>query len=485
MVTLRKILFYFFVALYLVLCPLIILYALGYIFTPKVEEGFAKTGLMHFETLPSGASVSIANRQYAERTPTTVRNLLAGTYDVKISRPGYRSWTQTIGIAPGKAVAFDKILLMPDELKVKTLIPQSFEDLLPVPATRFLLLFQTKKAGDLVVFDWKDEIARPLLAGDTPFRDALIVRSFVTRKSPFVLLLVKMKWQTRFLWCQLDKERPEVKDISDLFAGDDPSDIQWESENPENLFALYGGRLDRMDLKKRQLHTGFLENIQGFDPFRGKIYALRASALLQTNSSGEEGREAVAERGAFLEDLFRNTGTFRVDFISGRTLCFFGAKGEFFTNDLPYRFVSEGLRGYQPDSGGRKIALWKKDRLGVLDFTKEMRRKELFERGPEIDWIFEKGMDITQAYFVYGTSHVLFRDKEGVFLAPVGGSGVPAEKMVTVREGSSVFYSDKTGRLYYLEPGRGHLLSVDILPEWAGFSGMFTELEGQGQEPAK
>ena len=90
MVTLRKILFYLFVAFYLVLCPLIILYALGYIFTPQVEEGFAKTGLMHFETLPTGASISIANKPYDEKTPATIRNLLAGVYYVKISRTGYR-----------------------------------------------------------------------------------------------------------------------------------------------------------------------------------------------------------------------------------------------------------------------------------------------------------------------------------------------------------------------------------------------------------
>ena len=93
---LRKILFYLFIAIYLILCPLIIFYALGYIFTPKVEEGFAKTGLIHLETLPTDASVSIANRRYAEKTPVTIRNLLAGRYDVKIFLKGYRPWVRKV-----------------------------------------------------------------------------------------------------------------------------------------------------------------------------------------------------------------------------------------------------------------------------------------------------------------------------------------------------------------------------------------------------
>ena len=485
MVTLRKILFYFFVTLYLVVCPLIILYALGYIFTPKVEEGFAKTGLMHFETLPAGASISIAKKGYAEKTPATVRNLLAGVYDVNISRTGYRSWTRRIRITPGKAVAFDKILLMPHEVKVKTLIPQTFEDLLSVPETHFLLLFKTKKAGDLSVFDWKDEISRPLLTEGTPFQEALVIRSFVIRKSSFVLLLVKMGEQMRFLGCHLDKEKPEVKDLSDLFVRGEPSDVRWESDNPENLFVLYGEELDRLDLKKMQVHTGLLKSIQGFDLFKGKVFALRNFTLVQMDCNGEKGEEVLVEKGIFLENLFRNTGVFKMDFISGRTLCFLGANGEFFANELPYRFVGEGLKGYQPDPGGRKIVLWQKERLGVLDFTKVTRRKELFERGPEIDWIFEKGEDLLQAYFVYGTSHVLFRNKNEVFLAPVGESGALMEKLVKVHVGSSVFYSEKTGRLYYLDPAQGHLLAADILPEWPGLSGMFTEFEGQSQEVVK
>jgi len=485
MITLRKILFYLFVALYLVLCPLIILYALGYIFTPKAEEGFAKTGLMHFETLPTGASISISNKRYVEKTPSTVRNLLAGVYDVKLSRTGYRSWNQKIKITPGKAVAFEKILLMPQELKVKTLIPRSFQDLLPIPATHFLLLFATRKIGDLCVFDWKDETSRPLLSPNSPFSEALIVRSFVINKSPFVLFLVKFREQTRALWCQLDKERPEVKDISELFVRGEPVDVRWESENPEDLFALYGGDLDRLDLSKTQVHSGILKNIQGFDVFKGKIFALRACTLVQMNAKGAKGEEVLIEKGIFLENLFHNTGTFKINFISSRTLCFLGMNGEFFSNELPYRFVSEGLKGYQPDVDGRRVVLWRKERLGVLDFTRATRRKELFERGPEIDWIFEKGQDIAQAYFVYEASHVLFRDQDEVFLLPVGEGSSPLEKLLKVRTGSSVFYSDKTGRLYYLEPIRGHFLAADILPEWSGLSGMFTEFEVSGQEGAR
>ena len=100
---LRKVLFYFFFALYLILCPVIIFYAFGYILTPKFEEGFVKTGLIHIESLPDNAFLSISNRRYIEKTPATIRNLMAGAYDVKLTLDGYRPWARRTYVEPGKA----------------------------------------------------------------------------------------------------------------------------------------------------------------------------------------------------------------------------------------------------------------------------------------------------------------------------------------------------------------------------------------------
>jgi hypothetical protein len=144
--------------------------------------------------------------------------------------------------------------------------------------------------------------------------------------------------------------------------------------------------------------------------------------------------------------------------------------------------VDAGARGYETDRDGRKVALWQEERVGVLDFEKPERKKEFFERGPEIEWIFEKGRSIRQAYFVYDAGYVLFCDDATIGLARIGEKDIPPEKLVQIRGQSGFFYAEKTGKLYYLEPSRGQLVAADILPEGITFSGVINELEKETQE---
>jgi hypothetical protein len=485
MIIFRKVLFYLFFAIYLVLCPIIILYAFGYIFTPKVEEGFAKTGLIHIETLPSNASISIANRRYTEKTPASIRNLLPGPYDVKISLRGFRPWVRKVEVEPGNAVNFEKVLLVPQDLKTKTLISRSFQDLWAVPGTRYLLLKSSGRAGDLLVFDWKDEVSRPVLPGGSPFAAAELVRVFSVHESPFVILQVKMSGGMRFLGCQLDKEKSEAKDLSSLFTKGDPDEISWEGGHPEFVFALQGQDLLRMDLERMVVLPDFLSTIRGFGLFKNKVYALRGSSIVRLGFNAKKGEEALVEKGVFLENLFGGDEKYTIDFISNNAICFQGARGEFFSNVLPYRFVEQGVRGYQTDADGRKVALWQEGRVGVLDFEKPERKKEFFERGPEIEWVFEKGKDIRQAYFVYDAAYVLFCDDDKIFLAEIGERDLPLEKLAGVRKGSGFFYAEKTGKLYYLESSRGEFVAVDILPEGISLSSVMSELEKETQGAMK
>ncbi|MFA5168717.1 MAG: PEGA domain-containing protein [Candidatus Omnitrophota bacterium] len=482
---LRKIFFCFFLVLYLVLCPLIILYAFGYIFTPKVEEGFAKTGLIHIETLPGNASISIANKHYTEKTSATIRNLLPGQYDVKISLAGYRQWARKVKVEPGKAINLEKILLVPKKLKIRTLIAQFFEDLWPLPGTRYLLLKGSGRAGDLKVFDWKNETVRSVLPAESSFAAAKLVKVFRTKGSPFVVLQVETSGGMKFLGCQLDKEKSEVKDLSVLFTEGEPHEILWEGSHPDYLFALYGQNLSRLNLEEMTVLPDFLANIRGFGLFKNKVYALRGFSIVRLGFNSKRGDETLVEKGIFLKNLFGGEEKYKIDFISNDTICFRGEHGELFSNALPYRFVDEGVRGYQPDTGDQKIVLWQGERVGVLDFEKPEHKKEFFERGPEIKWIFEKGKNVRQAYFVYDAAYVLFCDDDQIFLARVGERDSPPEKLVAVLARSGFFYAGKTGKLYYLGSSRGELVSADILPEGITFSGVINELEKETQGAIK
>ncbi len=478
----RRICFYIFFSAYLVLCPLIVFYAFGYIFTPKVEEGFVKTGLIHIESLPEEASLSIANRRYAEKTPATIRNLLAGQYAVKLSLRGYRPWTREVTVAPGKAVNFEKVLLLPEKIKPRVLLPGPFEKIQVVPDTHFLILQSGADVRSLKVFDWRSQNARAILPESAIPAQAELVRIFTAKGSSFVVLQIQSPEGMRFLGCSIDRENPDIKDLTSLLSGAKPSELFWEGSRPDYVFALSGDGLSRLDLGKMVASTGMMDRVRGVALFRGRVYSLRETSIVKMGFSAKPGERTLVERGVFLQNLFGGEEPFRMDFISPDAICFLGSEGQLFANILPYRFVDKGVKGYQSDIAGKKIVLWQEERLGVLDLEKPERKNAFFERGPEIAWIHDRGDDLRQAYFVLDDAYVLFLDKDQVFLVRLGDDPARPEKIVSVRKDGGIFYASRSGKLYYLEPAGGGLAVVDILPEGLTFSGVIGELERGPEE---
>ncbi len=113
---LRKIIFYLFCAIYLIVCPLLVLRMLGYVISPSTHR-LVKTGLVYISTNPPGANVFVNGRPAHEKTPTAIRDLVPGQHFLRIEKDGYLDWAQNTTITPNKATVIENILLTPRPLK--------------------------------------------------------------------------------------------------------------------------------------------------------------------------------------------------------------------------------------------------------------------------------------------------------------------------------------------------------------------------------
>ena len=75
MIFLRRIVFYILLMVYLVTCPFVILYALGYAYKPGHDPSIMKMGVVSLSTVPSGASVYLGRSRFTEKTPTVLMDL--------------------------------------------------------------------------------------------------------------------------------------------------------------------------------------------------------------------------------------------------------------------------------------------------------------------------------------------------------------------------------------------------------------------------
>src|SRR3989339_506849 len=107
----RRLFFYFLVALFIIAVPIIVGYTAGYRYSFK-QKKFVKTGLMIIESTPKGAKIFLNDRSRKERTPAYILNLTPSSYEIALERDGYHSWGKTLEVESEKTTFAIDILLL-------------------------------------------------------------------------------------------------------------------------------------------------------------------------------------------------------------------------------------------------------------------------------------------------------------------------------------------------------------------------------------
>lgn len=147
MLAIRKIIFFVLSGVYVIVCPLLVMYSLGYIYNP-VKRRIVHTGMIRVVTIPPGADVFLERSRYKVRTPATISGVLVGHYRVRLKKEGYETWSQVMEVEPGKAAAFENVLLIPDEWPSERITENGYDELIPLrPGSkhRFLVAAGSKR----------------------------------------------------------------------------------------------------------------------------------------------------------------------------------------------------------------------------------------------------------------------------------------------------------------------------------------------------
>ncbi len=127
----RRILFIFFILLFIIITPLVIFYAAGYELSLKniKKGGFQKNGMLVLDTLPQGAKIFLNNEtqqlffsKYFSgndnfvATPAKLKNITPGEYDVKMEKDGYFSWEKKLSVYPGMSTYAEDVILFKKSL---------------------------------------------------------------------------------------------------------------------------------------------------------------------------------------------------------------------------------------------------------------------------------------------------------------------------------------------------------------------------------
>lgn len=464
---LRKTMFVVFAAAYIVACPLALLYGLGYWVRPGQPKELIQTGLIYLSTAPPEATVLVGKRRYAHRTPTVIRHLPVGSYHVEVVLNGHRPWSRTIEIEAGKAVVLERILLLPATLNPSRVMAQPLEQLVPLAGSHTFFLLRGPTLRHVDLFDTRDETLRPLLDPAVPDADDRFISVIHMPDSPSCLIrALDSDGHERILRLDGAGGANRVTDVTVLFS-EPPRQVQWDPRHDHLLFVLDHSRLWRLDADERAMYPAIAEQVRGFGVAGHRLYLLKDDArLIETDENGRP-RRVLLDDPELGRTIFGRGSLFRIVPLSEELLVFLGEHGELLGTRLPHRFVEEGVVGLLP-SGPERLLVWKRDRIGLLNFRKPAGIEGIFERPPEVQWMFTKGRHIDQVFWAYERSHVVFQDGADVWLLETETYGRPRlTHLVAVRPRTSVMYVEETGRLYYLDAQEGRLMNLEIVPRKA------------------
>lgn len=107
----RRLIYVFFIIIFLVTAPLIILYTMGYRYN-FTKGRVQKTGIIRITSVPRGADIYLNGVKYETgQTPARIEKLLPGDYEIKLAKDGYYDWQKKLPVYENGTTFAEKIIL--------------------------------------------------------------------------------------------------------------------------------------------------------------------------------------------------------------------------------------------------------------------------------------------------------------------------------------------------------------------------------------
>lgn len=463
---LRKVVFYLFLLLYVVVTPLVILYALGYQIRPGQQQALVRTGLIALGTSPEGARVFLGSSRYRWKTPTVLRDLRPGDYTIRLTLRNHQPWTAPVRVEGEKATVLDHVLLLPNTPVIRRTSTNRFETLYPGPGEQEFLLSTGPLAGELAVCDTLRATVRPLLPREDPFAETRLVRLHQVPLNPCLLLEVDRKGQPAYGWRRLDVEKEVTSDITSLFPAA-PRFLSWDVRERDDIFSLVQDRINRLDLDDRALYPDQVRGVLAMTADRGDLVVLdQSNRLYRTRRDGEGKPERLGTSPSEANLAWASTTGYELFPANDRVVFLRGAAGDFFVNQPPYQLLTRGHRGTLLHPAEQLAVIWDHHRLGRYVYEEE---KTPDPAAPPLGvlWFYTSPRTVDQVFWCHEASHLLVAGEGQLDLVALEAAGGPsARALLTYEPGTRVFYSERAGAVYYLEPGSRQLMERQILPRF-------------------
>lgn len=467
MILLRRTLFFLFTLIYVIFCPLIILYSLGIIFNPDTQT-IEKTGIIYLSSIPPDADVYVNAKHFPQKTPAVIRNLAPGDYRIKLTHKNYENWEKILGVQQQKAANVEDILLIPKDWPEQK-IPVFFERLIPFKDHPFFLLQNGPLVKDLYIYREKimeqhillEKNISPLMKKESPFNEDIIIRIYSMESSPYLLLETTHNQKLVYLWVNLKESPAAWRDITPLILKN-PDKILWEKRNGTDLYLLSQDKLSYINLDQETVHSDIMSEVKNLALLNNELYVLTLDNDFLLVRLNEDNPRVLVESQQLKEKLFSSYQNLDITVLPENLIVLLSKEGALLLNRLPYLFVQDGVKGFNFDPLYRRLLFWTDSRIGYIDL-KTSQEDSLFEQGPLLVWLEVQGKNIKQAFWANKGANIIYTTHKDIFITETKSFNQPAAyKIADIKPNTVGHYREE--KIFYLDNTNGYLSSTEVIP---------------------
>lgn len=262
----------------LVIVTVTIFFMLGYRLDSgngRLEQG----ALLQFDSSPNGADVYVNGVLVSGKTATK-QTIVAGSHTVKISKPGYETWTRTLTLEAGTLTWLDYIRLIPSVRTVEQVATYNNVFAFDVSPDLKWAILQEKQ--DIPLFRLLDLRSESVTSSDltlptTLYSDATaegVAHAFSVYNwnSGGRYMLVKHSYKDQLEWLMVDtQDIGRSINITRLLSVGF-TDVQFAGTNSTTLFGLTGdGVVRKLDISAGTLSRSLITGVESFTVFNTNI----------------------------------------------------------------------------------------------------------------------------------------------------------------------------------------------------------------------
>lgn len=278
----RRLIYLFFILLFLVSAPLIVLYTQGYRYNFQRNQ-IQKTGILVISSTPKKARIFLNSKLQTVDTPAKIEKVLPGDYEITIAKEGYHDWIKRLPVYENGTTFAEKILLWkkssPVAMTTSTpsawLVSPDNDRAAMITNDNQLIILSLGNGGvdksqSLAIY--KD--IQPLMWSDS------------NRK---LIILAQKNGQDMALIFDTEPNWPipsaQGRSQEKLLPS---NNVKWDLKNDNYIYSLNNAGLAQTDLfRKKQAIIFNTTSTKDFIIMGNSVYLYNGQTIYQTNASGQ------------------------------------------------------------------------------------------------------------------------------------------------------------------------------------------------------